>query len=246
MTAKGASVPAERPPRFSRTIRRQRGLTLIEILITLVLLSILVLGLIGLWSNVSGHFLSLTLRQKAIFVLSGEMERLSALYRFTNFGAEAPDSDNSSSPPDQQYGAPVPRKIYPLTSAIAPVNSIVTQNAATFDCGTNSCAALVFHDANGAGSGDDRIYVWIDQARKITGRLSWALEDPTGVTNFGLCSNGVPAGEGGPPGGTSPCQNLTVFLDYPFRFVDGTTPDAPAEFDKINQLSLKTIVGRRQ
>lgn len=246
MTANFTSNRTGRTGHQSRAVRRQQGLTLIEILVTLILLSIMVFGLTGLWSTVSGHFLSLTLRQKAVFVLSGEMDRLSALYRFTNFGADAPNSDDSASPPEQQYGDPVPRNIFPLTSTNAPVvNSIVTQDTATFDCGINDCAARVFHDANGAGSNNDRIYVWIDQARKITGRLSWHLENPEEVTNFALCSDGVSTGDGTTLGGTSPCQVLTVFLEYPYRFVDGTTPDAETGFGKIHQLSLKTIVGRR-
>ena len=229
------------------TANRQRGLTLIEILVTLVLLSILVFGLTGLWSNVSGHFLSLTLRQKAVFVLSGEMDRLSALYRFTNFSADAPDSDNSSSPPAQQYDAPALRKIFPVTSTNAPVvDTIVTQDGATFDCGTNDCAARIFYDANGSGSNDDRVYVWIDQARKFTGRLSWVHEELVGIPNSANCSDGVSTVDGTAAGEKASCRNLTVYLEYPFRFIDGTTPDAPAGFDKIHQLSLKTIVGRRQ
>ena len=92
--------------------------------------------------------------------------------------------------------------------------------------------------------------VWVsardDQARKITGRLSWFLENPPGVANFADCSDGVSTGDGTNAGGTAACQDLTVRLEYPFRFVDGTTPDAPNDFGKINQLSLKTIVGRRQ
>ena len=228
-------------------MQRQRGLTLIEILVTLILLSILVLGLTGLWSNVSGHFLSLTVRQKAIFVLSGEMERLSALYRFTNFTADAANSSNAGSPPSQQYGAPTTRKIYPVTSANAPVvDSIVTQNAATFDCGINDCAARIFHDANSPNPNDDRVYVWLDQAKKITGRLSWVVANPAGVANFNLCSDGVSTGDGITPGGTADCQELTVYLEYPYRFIDGTTPDAATGFGKANELSLKTIVGRRQ
>lgn len=227
-------------------MRRQRGLTLIEILVTLVLLSILVFGLTGLWSSVSEHFLLLTLRQKAVFVLNGEMARLSALYRFSDFRNDAPDSDDSTSPPDQQYGNLLPRKIYPLTSITAPVvASIVTQNAATFDCGTGSCADMVFHDANGVGPNDDRVYVWIDQARKITGRLSWFVQDPPGVTNFGLCSDGTPTTDGASPGGPAPCRDLTVYLEYPFRFVDATTPDGATGFGRIHRISLKTIVGRR-
>ena len=228
-------------------IGRQRGLTLIEILVTLVLLSILVFGLSGLWSNVSGHFLSLTLRQKAIFVLSGEIERLSALYRFTNFGDDAQSSSNSSSLPDQQYGEPDDRKIYPVTSLKAPVvNDIVTQNAAEFLCNANECAAMVFHDANDSGPGNDRVYVWIDQSRNITGRLSWVLGDPTEGGDSEDCSDGEPAEDGTSPGGNKPCEELTVYLEFPFRFVSGAIPDAAAGFGKRHQYSLKTIVGRRQ
>ena len=231
-----------------RAVHRQRGLTLIEVLITLVLLSILVVGLTGLWSNVSEHFLSLTLRQKAVFVVSGEMERLSALYRFTNFREDAEETDNSDSPPPQQYIDLVnERFIYPVTSAlITVVNNIVTQDGTVFDCGDNSCAALVFYDTNGAGSDDDRNYVWIDQARKITGRLSWVAERPEDVDGANRCSDGTLAVDGETPGGTEDCELLTVYLEFPFRFIDGATPDAPAGFGRVHQISLMTIVGRRQ
>jgi hypothetical protein len=217
-------------------------------MVTLVLLSILVLGISGLWSQVNEHFLSLTLRQKAVFVMSGEMERLSALYRFTNFGADAQETDNSDSPPDQRYSNPNKRNIFPASSAGTPVvNEIVTQEATIFDCGANACAGRVFHDENGIDTDDDRAYVWLDQARKITARLSWTAEDPQDA-NEDECSNGTPAPNGTPPpppGGRADCQELTIYIEFPFRFRNGTTPDAPSGFGKIQQLSLKTIVGRR-
>ena len=56
-------------------------MTLIEVMITIVVLSILVLGISGLWANVAGDFLALTTRQKAVFVLNGELARLSAVFR---------------------------------------------------------------------------------------------------------------------------------------------------------------------
>jgi prepilin-type N-terminal cleavage/methylation domain-containing protein len=227
----------------TRAFHRQQGLTLIEVLITLVLLSILVVGLTGLWSNVSEHFLSLTIRQKAVFVLNGEMARLSALYRFANFRGDTQETDNSDSPPAQQYiNLGVDREIYPLTSASAAVvGDIVTQDGPTFACGDSDCAALILYDSNGPDTDDDRNYVWIDQARNITGRLSWEAKQEAGN-----CSDGTIAGAGDSPEGTEPCEVLTVYLEFPFRFVDGTIPDAPAGFGKIHQMSLMTIVGRRR
>ena len=180
------------------------------------------------------------------------MARLSALYRFTDFADDAADTNNSGVQPDEQYSTPTERKIYPPTSGNAPVvNTIVTLNSTDFDCGANACAGRVFYDTNNtagqiSGSPDnDRVYVWIDQARKITGRLSWYLAPPADVANFEDCSDGISTGDGDNPGGRAPCQELTVFLEFPFRFVDGATPNAATGFDKTHQLSLKTIVGRR-
>ncbi|MBT4490192.1 MAG: prepilin-type N-terminal cleavage/methylation domain-containing protein, partial [Rhodospirillaceae bacterium] len=69
---------AAKPTNRRRT--REDGFTLVEVLAATVITSILVLGLANLWTAVAGEVDGLTMRQKAIFVLNGQMERLTALY----------------------------------------------------------------------------------------------------------------------------------------------------------------------
>ncbi len=58
----------------------ERGFTLIEVMVGMVLASILVMGLTSLWGVVGNQFSDLNLRQRAVFALNGEMERLSSIY----------------------------------------------------------------------------------------------------------------------------------------------------------------------
>lgn len=227
--------------------RRQRGFTLIEVLVALVLTSILVLGLSGLWANVGHQFLFLTLKQKAVFVLNGEMERLSALYRFTNFGGE--QVSYTVAQPDYCSVAPNDRFIYPNAGGPPVVDDIVTTSDIDFDCGENACAGRVLY-FNGTLPADDRNYAWIDQDRDVTAELSWCLQPPRGVAaaGYGSCSDGGAAGDDSVTpaviGGEADCQELTVFLEFPFRYNDVANPAADA--GKTETLTLVTIVGRRQ
>lgn len=270
--------------------RRQRGVTLIEVMIALVLTSILVLGLSGLWANVSRQFLFLTLKQKAVFVLNGEMERLSALYRFTDFADDDEVVDyplaGDDGIPDTADDVDVvlhdnycigldvniaenpllftnPRFIYPDADEPA-VPAIVDDIVITLDeitanpvdgpdvfvCEDHTCAGRVLYDLNGVGLGDDRNYVWIDQKRNITAEISWCLQPPRGVdpANSGSCSDGGDAGDFNSvpefvAGGVADCQELTVFLEFPFRYTDVANPNS--DMGKRETLTLITIVGRR-
>lgn len=198
-------------------------------MVTVLLLSVLVLGISGLWANVSGDFVALTIRQKAIFVLNGEMARLSALFRFNQFSFEA---DNSSGYNDD---GPATRDVFP-DAAGAPVDEIVvTSSQATFNCGDNSCAGNVLHIAN-AVSGSPRNYVWIDQARNIVGELSWRFQNIT-----------IPAPVPDPTQQClgAPCRELTVYLRHPLRYQNDSTVPQPPEFGRVETLSLITIVGQR-
>ena len=231
------------PPELSG----QRGITLIEIMVGVVLTAILVLGMSGLWANVNRNFLSLTLRQKAVFVLNGEMERLAALYRFTGFAGEDATTDGYASTPNE-------RLVFP--SSLTAVNQVVTSVGSDFTCDDNTCAGLVFFDANGVSANDDRNYVWLDQARDLTAQLSWRLREltdtPLGnagfpVANAVACSDGITEGDGTleSVGSTSVCQELTVYIEFPFRYASATEPGSDANIGKPETMSLITIVGRR-
>jgi Tfp pilus assembly protein PilV len=60
----------------------EAGMSLVEVMVAIFITAILVMGLSSLWTRVNDQFLYLTLRQKAIFVLNGEMERLTAMIRY--------------------------------------------------------------------------------------------------------------------------------------------------------------------
>jgi prepilin-type N-terminal cleavage/methylation domain-containing protein len=208
---------------------RQSGMTLIEIMITIVVLSILVLGISGLWANVTGDFIALTTRQKAIFVLNGEMARLSALFRFGDYKPFV--EDNS----ENYTEIPKTRDIFPESGSGSPTvdEIVVTSAQGSFSCGDNSCAGSVLQ-INNPLSGGQRNYVWIDQARNIVGELSWRFRGDNTVmpVNANICSE-------------IPCRELTVYLRFPLRYQNDTTTPQPPEFGRTETLSLITIVGQR-
>lgn len=74
-------------PLPSKGVARQRGFTLIEVMTASVILSIFIVSLGTSWLVADRRADRLMNRQKAIFVLNGEMERLTTLYNLTTFGA---------------------------------------------------------------------------------------------------------------------------------------------------------------
>ncbi|MDP6814058.1 MAG: prepilin-type N-terminal cleavage/methylation domain-containing protein [Alphaproteobacteria bacterium] len=235
----------------------QAGMTLIEVLVGIVMTSILVLGLTGLWTTVNNEFLFLTVKQKAIFVLHGEMTRLTSLFRYADVAA---DSDYrqvtySSNSLGDEFSQSVDqtRYVYMDSPTLAVVQEIVNSNSnanADFSCGAAGgfdpdCAGVVLVDTNGVGNDDDRNYVWIDMKRRITGRLSWELS--TIPNNANTCYNPATDANGACADlcYNGSCQLLTLFLQYPFRYTDSADPDTDAGFNRTQSLILKTIVGRR-
>ncbi len=240
---------------------RQSGFTLVEVLVGIVITSILVLGLAGLWTTVNNQFLFLTIKQKAIFVLNGEMERLSALYRYTDFDDDstahtevtynnATDGDDFADTANPTGVAVDKRQIYignptGLTNMVVTTDALfncsITQTAIATDVQANpDCAARVLYDDNSVGVDDDRNYVWIDQHRGITARLSWRIRNLSDNANFPstnqLCwDTDTPAN----------CKELTLYLHFPYRYTDADNPDSDAVFSRRETLVLKTIVGRR-
>ncbi len=70
--------------------RRQSGFTLIEVMVAFALTMVLMIGMSALWTVVAAQFDSLVYRQKAIFRLNGEMERLVGLYNYSSSVAGPP------------------------------------------------------------------------------------------------------------------------------------------------------------
>ena len=245
---------------------KQAGFTLVEVMIGTVLIAILVLGLSGLWTTVNNQFLLLTLKQKAIFVLNGEMERLTALYRITNFAAngsafhevtynDASDGDDFSDGDAPSPGREFQRLVYSgLPQNFSTLENIVTTSGDQFNCPINTnaktaqfnadCAGRVLVDENSNSTNDDRNYVWLDQQRRITGRLSWRIRDIKDSLDTFYPNVDRPCWDFFDSNGSN-CKELTLYLHFPYRYSTAQEPDTDAGFGRRETLLLKTFVARR-
>src|SRR3954471_425858 len=127
------------------------------------ILSVFILGIGGFWYSANGRVADLVLKQKAIFVLNAEIERLSALYVFTGFATDANGPVATSG-----YSSGVistTRSVYPadVSSFTGAGNNYVTTSAATFSTGSEF---LVWLETN-SSTVEYRNYVWIDKSRNI-------------------------------------------------------------------------------
>ncbi|HRJ60202.1 MAG TPA: prepilin-type N-terminal cleavage/methylation domain-containing protein [Azospirillaceae bacterium] len=244
-----------RPASSSRR-RRQSGATLIEVLIGVVLVSILLIGMNGLWTAGARQLDDAVLRQQAIMRLNGEMERLSAAYIKSATISTAAPTDYATNPPPQSGSylsstgaAGGVRLIYAAAGTALHANAF-TNDATVFqesvdgtlaadaDSGAkiNNVYRRIYYDDNGTvgTADDDRNLVWLDKDRRIVGQLSWELLSI-------LDSSGI-ARPCYPSGTTTPCRLLTVYLDYPFRFSEA----APrGDMGPVETITLQTIVGAR-
>lgn len=213
---------------------RQRGFSLMEVMFASMILSIFILGVGGFWYSASSRASELVLKQKAIFVLNGEMERISALYVFTGFAADLLSGPVSTSGYDGIAAIPATRLVYPDGIGTYASNDYVTTSAVTFA----SSDFYVLLQSN-LFSSLNRTYVWIDKNRSVVGRLSWVTTN----ISVGSCLQLLDCSC--QPADNllleNQCKRLDVFLEYPYR-IDGSgniTPPAT-----LLTLSLKTIVGR--
>ncbi|MEO5369651.1 MAG: prepilin-type N-terminal cleavage/methylation domain-containing protein [Magnetococcus sp. DMHC-1] len=213
---------------------RHSGFTLIEVMVGMVLTALLVVGLSGVWTMVADQFFRLTLRQKAIFVLHGHMERIASLYRVGDTGparmlatAGAGYAVIAPAEADSLHLAAHPNQIHwVLISNSINAEDLVIQHAAA-----NPEVGNILYDPDNIPA--DRNIVWImfsaDPTRRITGRLSWTLDN---IANAGACF------------GANNCQELTLYLDFPYRPGVGNLL-ANSMWDQPQTLTLKTIVGQR-
>lgn len=213
---------------------RQAGFTLVEVMSAGVILSVLAMGLAHMWAAVGAQSVDLAVRQKAVLILNGEMERLTSLYFFTGFGAvTATDTSGYDTPTGFVDDRVIHRE---TTNAFMPTPAdAFVVDAATFLAGADS---LVLLDDD-IGSADDRNYVWIDRPRNIIGRLSWVEADVAKQKTCDgedcLCFDWA-----GGVGGTE-CRELTLYLEFPFRM---TASGAEEMGQPIVIMPLKTVVGR--
>jgi hypothetical protein len=215
----------------------ERGSTLVEVLAASAVLTVLVLGLSNLWVAVGGLSFNELLRQKAVFVLNGEMERLDALYTTSTFGAGTRES-TSGYPAINNISGSGTRLSYDTSSVNA---SFVTKSLSTMQ--TNNSAVW-----ETGGLFTTRNYVWLDQNRGILGRLSWMEESlsqcgvgeingrntPCGCYSFsGLLGTIIPGS----------CIEVVLVLEYPFTVQGGSPAQMPNQ--SLQTITLSTIVGRR-
>jgi len=139
--------------------RRQAGFTLVEVMVGIVLTAILALGLTALWAFVGDEFLRLGLRQKAVFALNSEMERLAMVYKL-----DAPTTETVTVNGN-------PRLIYKSDYNFG----------AIIDANSDFQIGEVFYHNGGAGVADDKNLIWLDKGKNIVAAVSWVVSDPATI-----------------------------------------------------------------
>jgi hypothetical protein len=200
------------------------------------ILSIFILGIGGFWYQASSRVSDLVLRQKAIFVLSGELERIAALYVFTAFPTDlAHGPVTTTGYNDGLASLPATRLIYPSNVSAFATNNYVTTTYATF----SGNQFYVMLQSNLLPS-LNRTYVWIDKSRNIVGRLSWMTTDISVVSCIQAADCSCQRSDNlSTSGGV--CKQLDAYLEYPYRIDSSGNITPPAT---LETLSLRTIVGR--
>jgi len=222
-----------------------RGFTLVEVMAATAVLGVLVLCLANAWAVFDRISFGLLLRQKAVFVLNGEMERLALLYGTTGFGA-------GTLPQATGYAA-LPNVPNSATRLAYGTNSTAAGFATNSVSGLASADSTVWVYGSGAAA---RNFVWLDRGRNLLAQVSWvpcAVSASTVQTCWGAGGKAPSSSKGqanpyvcfafsgSSDGGT--CLLVTLALDYPFQLAGGT-PVLMA--NQATTLTLSTIVGRRR
>ena len=208
---------------------------LIDAMTAAMVLSVLVIGLGAFWIKGDSIANGVVQRQKAIFVASSELERLTALYKFTSFGTGGPTVTTGYNGP---ASFPTSRLTYgsSLSLYVSGGTDYTTTSVTTFQNGPGN-PFLVWVGSSILPS-LNRSYVWVDQAHKVLGRLSWVATNitPSQCTVGGdgcPCLNylGLLSGH---------CQRIDLYLEYPYRLVSG----AAVAGSTVESVTLSTVVGR--
>ena len=237
------------PDRAAPTRDGESGSTLVEVLAAAAILSAVVLCLANLWTTFDRISFDLLLRQKAVLVLNGETERLTALYATTALGAA---TGFASGTPTTSGYAVLPsftgsgaREAYAANTS----RLDATASAVTFLSAASDATMLV----TGSGA-STRNFVWLDRARGLAAELSW-VECGVSATMVADCWNGALNGKKKKLNAMDPydcwafdgssstdqCRLVIVILDYPFKVSGSSAPIAVGN----RTLTLSTIVGRR-
>ncbi|MBF0145956.1 MAG: type II secretion system protein [Magnetococcales bacterium] len=216
--------------------RRGWGFTLVEVMVGMVLTGILLTGVVGLWGMVADQFFRLSLRQKAVFVLHGHMERLAQLYRYGNTTTNMSVYSSTTGYDHPPLATNTAHHILYVDETVRNSDDLMRTAAATksaFEEGK-----ILYMDYGAVNeSAEDRNIVWLDREKDVAAQLSWYLDNTIDAGN--QCYNDVQDVAG--------CRLLTLYLDYPYRFMAGTPPTMTAlpEYT-VETISIKTIVGRRK
>jgi prepilin-type N-terminal cleavage/methylation domain-containing protein len=215
---------------------RQKGFSLLEVMVASTILSIFILGIGGFWYQASTRTNDLVLKEKAIFALSGELERISALYVYTSYATDAVNGPLTTTGYDGLASLPTTRLIY-----AGDISSYASNDYVRNVYGSFNADEFEVYVASNILPALKRDYIWVDKGRSIVGRLSWTATDITSVPS---CVQALDcscqrfdnvASSGGR------CKLLDVYLEYPYRINSSGNVTPPASLQTI---SLRTIVGR--
>ncbi len=209
------------------------------------ILSALCLWMVQAWASLDKMSFDLLLRQKAVFVLNGEMERLSELYTtVTGFGW-AISQGNNGYPALANIRSSTVRDLYPPSG----------MSFTTMVAGPSTTAGAFLGDDTRVlqvtVNGLQQDFVWLDRGRRLAARLSWvacpvtnALATACWTTN-GTVGSTQPCydfgnnAKTGNSTGAGPCMMIILVLEYPYQ-LQGSVPVA---FGVQSTLTLSTIVG---
>jgi len=229
--------------------RRQSGLTLMEVMVGMVLVGILVIGMNALWEAAARQLDDVSLRQRAVFRLNGEMERLSALYVFgtgptgpvavTDYAtatipARAGSYITATTGTRTIYAETQPGTVSAAVPMMAPSTDLANRVAADGSDANTVYGRIYYLDAGVPNTtADDRNLVWLDRENGVLAQISWETQDlpntdPTGIRP---CNAGT-------------CKLLTLYLDYPFRYASPAA-DPRGDMGPVETITLQTIVGQR-
>ncbi|NGZ29134.1 MAG: DUF1566 domain-containing protein, partial [Magnetococcales bacterium] len=213
MTMRGAKVKLD---------LRQGGFSLTEVMVAIVLSTLLVVGVVNLLVSARNEFNNLTLKQKAILLLSSEMERLQTYYRREFMYYKNNDHADGGS----LFGRWIYRKTPQGT--VCPVGDSEclvarkTTDASVTQADLDGKILFMDYDA-AANSYIETNVLWLDRARNVTAKFSWILNDTKPTT------------------GNSCCQMVTATIEFPFRFKEGVTP-VEQSFGSIQAINDRMIV----
>lgn len=213
---------------------RHAGFTLLEIMVAMVLAGVLAVGMQNLYAMLGEEVQEFNLRQKAVFVLNGEMEKLYSIFHSIDNSTVV---GNAVLVADAGYTGVFPPHIFSGGGTNhqilddTPANNFVITSTAVFTQETNEQpdneASILYYTDTG---GQPRNAVWLDFEKKITARVSWIA---------------TPVPDSGSTACYGDCYLITLYLDYPFRYVTDPAVDPLSSMGgRVNTLVLRTIVGR--